>query len=230
MTHTEPEKGKISKSQKTRRRIIDCFLNTIPQKQWDKISVKELCEKAEITRGTFYQYFDDIYDLMEQIETPMFDDLNRRFNKIKQMPRSPVPAELFPEKFDYSPPETLKQWFRFCKTYRKPMAAMLDRKNGNAYFVKRLKLILSEYINHMMDQDGMPHDALREHFVKLFLEMHFLAANTWLTTEGSDFLSIKDIINLLNTMRVGANYLTYQRIVSPDFDIRMAIDDDDDHL
>ena len=93
MTHTEPEKGKISKSQKTRRRIIDCFLNTIPQKQWDKISVKELCEKAEITRGTFYQYFDDIYDLMEQIETPMFDDLNRRFNKIKQMPRSPVPAE-----------------------------------------------------------------------------------------------------------------------------------------
>ena len=58
--------------------------------------------------------------------------------------------------------------------------------------------------------------------------MHFLAANTWLTSEDSEFLSIKDIINLLNTMRVGANYLTYQRIVSPDFDIRMAIDDDED--
>lgn len=222
------ENKKSAKSQKTRERIIDCFLDMIPIKKWDKISVKELCEKAEITRGTFYQYFNDIYDLMEQIETPMFEDLNRRFNKIKQMPRSPLPVELFPEKFDYTPPETLKQWFLFCKKYHKPMSAMLDRKNGDTYFVKRMKVILAEYINHMMDQDGMPHDALREHFLKVFLELHFLAASTWLTTEDAEFLSIKEILNLLNTMRVGANYLAYQRMVSPDFDIRMAINDEEE--
>ncbi|MNO00570.1 hypothetical protein D3C81_2204900 [compost metagenome] len=76
-----------------------------------------------------------------------------------------------------------------------------------------------------MDEDGMPHDALRSHFVKILLELHFLSVCTWLEAEEGDFLSIKEIINLLNTMRVGANYLTYKRLVSSDFDTKMEIPD-----
>lgn len=217
---------KISKALKTREKIINCYLDMIPGKKWDKISVKEICIKAEITRGTFYQYFDDIYDLMEEIERPMFEDLERRAVLIKSHARTHTPPELFEEKFDYTPPEALRQWFCFCKKFRKPMSRMLDRKNGDTYFVKRLKVNLTEYINYMMDEDGMPHDALREHFVKIFLELHFLSASTWLTTDaGDEFLSIREIINLLNTMRVGANYLTYKRITNPDFDLLMSLDD-----
>lgn len=230
MTVPSTDKCKSSKSQKTREKIMACFLDMIPEKSWDKISVKELCVRSNITRGTFYQYFDDIYNLMEQIEAPLLEDLKQRFNKIKQIPRSPLPPDLFHEKFDYTPPETLRQWFQFCKKFRKPITVLLDQNHGDTYFVKKIKVILSEYINYTMDQDGMPHDALREHFVKLFLEMHFLSVRTWLTTNEEDFLSVKEIINLLNTMRVGANYLTYQRMVTPDFDIRMAIDDTDDSV
>lgn len=230
MTGPSTNKCKSSKSRKTREKIMTCFLDMIPEKSWDKISVKELCVRANITRGTFYQYFDDIYNLMEQIEAPLLEDLKHRFNKIKQIPRSPLPADLFHEKFDYTPPETLKQWFRFCRKFRKPITVLLDPNHGDTYFVKKIKVILSEYINYMMDQDGMPHDALREHFVKLFLEMHFLSVCTWLTTDEEDFLSVKEIINLLNTMRVGANYLTYQKMITPDFDIHMAIDDTDDSI
>lgn len=225
MTDSTHETGKSLRSQKTRDHIIDCFLDIIPTKKWDKISVKEICAKAEITRGTFYQYFDDIYNLMEQIETPMIDDLNRRLHKIKQMPRSPLPPELFLEKFDYTPPDTIKQWFRFCRKFKKPMAVMLDRKHGDTYFVKKIKCILSKYINFMMDQDGMPHDALRDHFVTLFIEMHFLSASTWLATNEEDLLPIEDILYLLNNMRVGASYLIYQEMIVPDFDKKMAIDD-----
>ncbi len=218
--------GKISKASKTREKIIDCYLDMIPEKKWDKISVKEICCKAEITRGTFYQYFDDIYNLMEEIERPMLEDLDRRSALIKSHARTHTPPELLEEKFDYTPPEALRQWFRFCKKYRKPMARMLDRKNGDTYFVKRIKVTLTEYINHMMDEDGMPHDALREHFVKIFLELHFLSASSWLTSDTDDeFLSIKEIINLLNTMRVGASYLAYKRKITPDFDAIMSLDD-----
>ena len=218
--------AKISKASKTREKIIDCYLDMIPEKKWDKISVKEICSKAEITRGTFYQYSDDIYNLMEEIERPMLEDLERRAVLIKSHARTRTPPELFEEKFDYTPPEALRQWFRFCKKFRKPMARMLDRKNGDTYFVKRIKVTLTDYINHMMDEDGMPHDALREHFVKIFLELHFLSASTWLTADADDeFLSIKEIINLLNTMRVGASYLSYKRTTNPDFDSLMSLDD-----
>ena len=76
------KQDKITKSEQTRSKIEYRFLNMIPSKQWDKISVKELCEKCKITRGTFYLYFNDIYDLMEQIETRLLEDISERLSAI----------------------------------------------------------------------------------------------------------------------------------------------------
>ncbi len=158
---------------------------------------------------------------MEQIENALIDDLTEKYHAIVKHPKTFYPPERFEEKFDYSPPRFLNVWFEFCRNNRKAMAVLLDPQNGDTYFVKKLKGILKDYINTMMDDDGMPRDGLREYFVKIFMELHFLAARTWLTSEDDEFLSVHEIINLLNTMRVGANYLTYRRLTSEDFDMKM---------
>lgn len=218
--------SKKPKSEQTKENIVNAYLDLIPTKKWDKISVKELCAKANITRGTFYQYYSDIYDLMEQIETTLLDDLNRRYKEASKYVQPGYSIEMFEEKFDYTPPQPLKAWFKFCKKYKKEISVLLDPKNGDTYFVKKLKTILAQYINLMMDHDNHPHDQLREHFTKLFIEMHFLAARSWLDSNTEDFLSITEIINLLNTTRVGACYLHYRRTITPDFDIKMQIPED----
>jgi AcrR family transcriptional regulator len=215
--------GKPAKSELTKKRIMDTYLDMISGKKWDKITVKELCAGANITRGTFYQYFNDIYDLMEQIQTFLLADVTGTYQAIVKKPKTFFPPEHFEERFDYAPPESLKAWFEICKNHRKAMTVLLDPHNGDSYFVKKLKGILKDSITSMMDDDGMPRDGLREHFVKIFMELHFLAARTWLTSDDDEFLSVREIINLLNTMRVGANYLTYRRLTSPDFDIKMDI-------
>lgn len=38
---------------------------TLREKRLESITVNELCEKANYPRATFYNYFDDIYDLLE---------------------------------------------------------------------------------------------------------------------------------------------------------------------
>ena len=40
------------------------------------ITVKELCEQADINRGTFYRYYKDIYDLFNQLEKEMISAEN----------------------------------------------------------------------------------------------------------------------------------------------------------
>lgn len=81
----------------------------------------------------------------------------------------------------------------------------------------------------MMDDDGLPDDTLRRYFTNLLIEMHFLAARYWLEEEDeADVLSTTDILNLLNTMRVGANYLHYFQSTRPDFDIKMNIPEDNE--
>lgn len=53
----------------TKQKIKRAFLSLYKEKRIEKISIKEITDKAGVNRGTFYAYYLDIYDLLEQIET-----------------------------------------------------------------------------------------------------------------------------------------------------------------
>ena len=54
--------------QRTRKNIIDAFVALRSKKELDKITVTELAKAAMINKATFYRYYQDIYDLSEQLE------------------------------------------------------------------------------------------------------------------------------------------------------------------
>lgn len=43
------------------------------KKELGKISVSELCQRADISRGSFYSHYDDIYGVAEDYENEMID-------------------------------------------------------------------------------------------------------------------------------------------------------------
>ena len=55
-------------SAKTKELIKKTFLNLYDKNTIDKISIRKLCEIIGINRSTFYLYYTDIYNLLEQIE------------------------------------------------------------------------------------------------------------------------------------------------------------------
>lgn len=59
----------------TKGKIKDAFIELCLRKKLDKISVKELTDLANINRGTFYVYYQDIYDLQEKIEDEFYDKI-----------------------------------------------------------------------------------------------------------------------------------------------------------
>lgn len=54
--------------QATERRIIDAFIQLLPDKDVPEITVSEICRIARINRSSFYLHFRDVYDLMDAIE------------------------------------------------------------------------------------------------------------------------------------------------------------------
>lgn len=60
----------------TRQNIIDAFWSLYCEKRIEKITVKEITQKAGYNRGTFYEYFTDVYDVLEQIEESLIPSLN----------------------------------------------------------------------------------------------------------------------------------------------------------
>lgn len=59
----------------TKMVIVQSFTKIIREKPLNKITVKEICDMAEINRATFYKYYLDVYDLLDKIEEQFLEEL-----------------------------------------------------------------------------------------------------------------------------------------------------------
>jgi AcrR family transcriptional regulator len=61
------QRGEYSVSQFTKKAIVLAFLELLKEQSLDKITVKDIVERCGINRNTFYYYYKDIYDLIDDI-------------------------------------------------------------------------------------------------------------------------------------------------------------------
>ncbi len=61
--------------EKTKRSIYNAFIELRKKKPLEKLTVKELCEAAEINKSTFYVYYRDVYDLSDKIENEIVSEV-----------------------------------------------------------------------------------------------------------------------------------------------------------
>lgn len=57
----------------TQRILKESFLSLLREKPVNKITVKEVCELAELNRATFYAHYSDCFALLENIEQELLD-------------------------------------------------------------------------------------------------------------------------------------------------------------
>lgn len=72
------ERKEDRRVRRTKKLLTQGLTQLMQQKQLKDITVRELADLVDINRGTFYLYYRDIFDMLEQIETELFD----RFNQI----------------------------------------------------------------------------------------------------------------------------------------------------
>ena len=56
---------------KTKRAIRNAFAELLADKEMNQITIKDISELADINRKTFYSYYKDIYELVDDIENNM---------------------------------------------------------------------------------------------------------------------------------------------------------------
>lgn len=67
-------KKQPERTERTRQALIDSFWNLYLTKKIEKITVKEIVTGAGVYRSTFYEYFLDVYDVLETIEQNLLLD------------------------------------------------------------------------------------------------------------------------------------------------------------
>src|SRR5690606_8357896 len=59
------------------RVLKESLISLLKEKPITTITVKEICQIADINRSTFYSHYSDLYDLLGQIEEEILTDIKR---------------------------------------------------------------------------------------------------------------------------------------------------------
>ena len=68
------------RTKKTIRNIHKSFIELFKGKDYEKITVKELIEKAEISKKTFYRYYSSIDNLFLEIQDKITNEYIQKFS------------------------------------------------------------------------------------------------------------------------------------------------------
>lgn len=61
MTEYQPLDARVSR---TRRALFDAVNSLLEEREFDSITVKQICQRASVSKAAFYQHFDDKYALV----------------------------------------------------------------------------------------------------------------------------------------------------------------------
>ncbi len=71
------------------------LVELLDEKELDQITVTDICTRADVNRGTFYRYYQDVMDLFEHMENDYLDQIKQIFEDDGESPRGEfTPQEL----------------------------------------------------------------------------------------------------------------------------------------
>ncbi|MDP4152231.1 MAG: TetR-like C-terminal domain-containing protein [Bacillota bacterium] len=117
--------------------IKESFIKLLKQRPIAKITIKEICDDADVNRATFYAHYSDQYDLLHRIEQELIDGINQYltghdFNVISE-----------------EPVEMLKKIMEYVKENSELFGLLLN-SNGDIQFQQEvIKIIGKQHFSSM---------------------------------------------------------------------------------
>lgn len=122
----------------TENRIKGVFLDLLKEEDISRISVSEICKRAEIHRTTFYVHYKDVADLMEHMVAEMYQQV----------------IGLFVEEGKGLRPDGFQQLFGLIKKHRDFFCAYMDALGELNLKYDRLPAELRQNIDKIMPVMG----------------------------------------------------------------------------
>lgn len=145
------------------------LFETLEQKNIENITVGELCEKANYPRATFYNYFDDIYDLLNYCWRRVAGDI--AIDDYRSIPAEDRTYILF------------ERCYTYLSGYREVIEKIMSHNPLDGRFVESLRRYIKEQIYSIIvnspcsEKYVVPYELMAEHYantIQMLLEWCFI--------------------------------------------------------
>lgn len=110
------------------------LVELMEERGFDSITVNDLCSRANLTRGTFYNHFRDKEDLLRALEDEVIEDLSRTQEAMRKMSM----ADLIKIGISKTPPRFLVEMFDYLRNHADFLHAALG-SGGDPRLAPRLR-------------------------------------------------------------------------------------------
>ncbi len=166
----------------TRENLMQAFWGLYCQKKIDRIPIKEITEKAGYHRSTFYEYFVDINDVLDQLEESL----------LAYIQENVVNSLAVEQNEDF-----IRGLADLYETKGKYLSVLLG-ENGDPHFAKKLKAVMRPAL---METFGMSENDIRTAYIFEFGFSAILASITfWYQNHNN--LPSHELIFLIRSMLV----------------------------
>lgn len=86
----------------TKMKLKEALVSLLQQQHISKVSIKALCDLADVNRSTFYAHYRDQYDLLEQISGEVLDNLQMYLHENEHDETVPVSEPMLKKILDYA--------------------------------------------------------------------------------------------------------------------------------
>jgi AcrR family transcriptional regulator len=160
---------------RTREAIREAMIDLIDEKGFESISIKDITDRANINRGTFYLHYHDKFDLLDQTE-------NEIIERMKEILLSEG-SWGFEEYINSGEPmPVIVSLFNYIKSHARLMRAILGLK-ANPNFQGRLKKAIESNLNYLGVFGNNNQSALTvpgEYLVSYVAAAHLGVVQIWL--------------------------------------------------
>ncbi len=128
-----------SKYFNTAKKIDAAFLSLLNKKDFEFITVKEICEQAKVNRSTFYLHYSNLDDLLKECNDYLINKFLNSINitSLTQKDISNLPIE----ELNFVTPKYLLPWLEFIKgnkvlfsTYVNKFSTFMQNNNNELLF------------------------------------------------------------------------------------------------
>jgi AcrR family transcriptional regulator len=158
---------RIAKSQEAIKKAV---VELMTEKNFDDITIQDISDRANVSRGTIYLHYVDKFDLLDKI-------IEEHINEMREICEATSAAEYT----DANLP-----WFEYLKSHYLFFSTMLASKGAPSFRSQFHKFLIEEFKDEVDTTKGKNH-GLNEEVILQFIVTSYVGIVEWWITNGMTY-------------------------------------------